>query len=48
MGFEITILGSGAALPTAQRKPSAQYVVCNDRHILIDCGEGTQNQLRSY
>lgn len=48
MGFELTILGSGAALPTALRNPTAQYVLCNDRHILIDCGEGTQNQLRKY
>lgn len=48
MRFEITILGSGAALPTSLRNPSAQYVFCNDRHILIDCGEGTQNQLRKY
>lgn len=46
MSFEVTILGSGAALPTALRNPSAQFVLCNDRHILIDCGEGTQNQLR--
>lgn len=44
--FTVTILGSGAALPTAQRNPSAQYVLCNNRDILIDCGEGTQNQLR--
>lgn len=47
MRFEITILGSGAALPTSRRNPSAQYVWCDDRHLLIDCGEGTQNQLRN-
>lgn len=46
MSFSVTVLGSGAALPTANRNPSAQYVLCNDRHILIDCGEGTQVQLR--
>lgn len=46
MRFEVTILGSGAALPTSLRNPSAQYVLCYDRHILIDCGEGTQVQLR--
>lgn len=46
MNFEVTILGSGAALPTSNRNPTAQYVHCNDRHILIDCGEGTQVQLR--
>ncbi|MGV3632593.1 MAG: ribonuclease Z [Bacteroidota bacterium] len=48
MSFELTILGSGAALPTGKRNPSAQYLNCNERHILIDCGEGTQNQLRRY
>jgi ribonuclease Z len=46
MRFEVTILGSGAALPTSLRNPSAQYVFCNERHILVDCGEGTQSQLR--
>jgi ribonuclease Z len=48
MSFEVTILGSGSALPTLRRNPTAQYVSCNDRHILIDCGEGTQNQLRKF
>lgn len=47
MSFEVTILGSGAAIPTSRRNPTAQYVVCNDRHILIDCGEGTQMQIRN-
>ncbi|MFN5911596.1 MAG: ribonuclease Z [Bacteroidota bacterium] len=48
MSFEITILGSGAALPTSRRNPTSQYIVCNDRHILIDCGEGTQMQIRKF
>jgi ribonuclease Z len=47
VSFTVTILGSGAALPTARRNPTAQYVACNDRHLLIDCGEGTQMQLRN-
>ena len=46
MSFSVTILGSGAALPTSRRGPSSQYVECNGRHILIDCGEGTQNAIR--
>lgn len=46
MSFKVRILGSGAALPTSKRNPSAQYIECNERHILIDCGEGTQTQLR--
>jgi len=48
MKFEVTILGSGAAVPTLERGATAHYVNCNDRHILIDCGEGTQLQLRKY
>lgn len=48
MSFEVTILGCGAALPTSKRKPTSQFVNCNERFILIDCGEGTQNQLRKY
>lgn len=48
MSFELHILGSGAALPTSKRQASSQYVNCNERHILIDCAEGTQQQLRKY
>ena len=48
MNFTVTILGSGAALPTLKRMPSAQYVNCNNRHFLIDCAEGTQIQLRKF
>lgn len=48
MSFEVTILGSGAALPTSKRKPTSQYINCNERSILIDCGEGTQDQLRRF
>lgn len=46
MKFEITILGSGSATPTIERGPTSQYVYINERHLLIDCGEGTQLQLR--
>jgi ribonuclease Z len=46
--FEVTILGCGSALPTAQRNPSAQYVNAQERHLLIDCAEGTQLALRRY
>ena len=48
MSFKITILGSGAALPTFSRNPTAQFIDCNNRHILIDCGEGTQMQMRKF
>ena len=46
MNFYTHILGSGAAIPTLNRNCSSQYVFCNNRHILLDCGEGTQLQLR--
>ncbi|MCI5055287.1 MAG: ribonuclease Z [Flavobacteriales bacterium] len=46
MKFEITVLGSGSALPTLSRNPSAQILNINERLILVDCGEGTQVQLR--
>ncbi len=48
MNFNVTVLGSGAAIPTSKRNPTAHYVVCNDRYFLIDCGEGTQLQIRKY
>lgn len=44
----MTILGSGAALPTLQRNCTAQYITCQNKHILIDCGEGTQLQMRKF
>ncbi len=42
--FEVTILGSGSASPTLNRNPSAQLL--SETYYLIDCGEGTQVQLR--
>jgi ribonuclease Z len=46
--FEVTILGCGSAVPTLSRSTSAQYVNVLERHLLIDCAEGTQLQLRRY
>lgn len=46
--FELTVLGSGSALPTNNRNPSAQLLNIAERFFLIDCGEGTQVQLRKY
>ena len=46
--FSVHILGSGAAVPSLERSCSGQLVICNNRHILIDCGEGTQLQLRKF
>jgi len=46
--FEVTILGSGSAAPTLGRNPSGHLVNIRERFILVDCGEGTQVQLRRY
>lgn len=48
MSFELTILGNSSATPTLHRFPSAQYLNMLDHHLLIDCGEGTQMQLKRY
>lgn len=42
----LTILGSGAALPTGPRRCSAQVLNVNGFKLLIDCAEGTQNGIR--
>ncbi|MCU4165034.1 ribonuclease Z [Carboxylicivirga caseinilyticus] len=44
--FSVTILGSNSALPTSDRYPTAQILRVSERFFLIDCGEGTQMQLR--
>jgi ribonuclease Z len=46
MGISVTILGSNSALPTSERNPTAQVLNASGRFFLIDCGEGTQMQLR--
>ena len=46
MSFEVTVLGSASAMPTSKRNPAAQLVHLLGRFFLIDCGEGTQTQLR--
>ncbi len=48
MTFEVTILGCGAAAPTLKHHPTAQVVNMHDKLFLIDCGEGTQIQMRKY
>jgi len=44
--MKLTVLGSSSALPTSQRYPSAHVLNAHERLFLIDCGEGTQMQLR--
>ena len=44
--FEVNILGCGSALPTTRHYPSSQVVNIREKLFMIDCGEGTQTQLR--
>lgn len=44
--MNVYVLGSGAALPAKGRHCSAQVVGIDGRRLLVDCGEGTQTQLR--
>lgn len=48
MSFKLTILGSNSALPTSERYSTAQVLQMPGRSFLLDCGEGTQIQLRRY
>jgi len=48
MKFEVTILGSSSATPIYNRNPSAQVLNINDRLYLVDCGEGTQQQMLRF
>lgn len=48
MKFEVTILGSSSATPVYNRNPTAQLLNCNEKFYLIDCGEGTQQQLMKF
>jgi ribonuclease Z len=48
MSFTLTILGSSSALPTSVRNLTAHVLNVDERFFLIDCGEGTQLQLRKY
>ena len=44
--FEVHILGCGSALPTTRHNASSQVVRIGNKQFMIDCGEGTQLQLR--
>lgn len=46
MSLILTILGSSSAIPTSKRFPAAHLLQADGRFYLIDCGEGTQIQLR--
>lgn len=44
--FRVHILGCGSALPTLKHYASSQVVEVRGKFFMIDCGEGTQMQLR--
>lgn len=46
--FNVKILGCGSASPTLRHNPSAQLLTYQKHQMLIDCGEGTQQQIRRY
>ena len=44
--FEVTILGCGSATPSPKHYTSSQVVEIRGKLFMVDCGEGTQIQLR--
>jgi ribonuclease Z len=48
LSFKLTILGSSGALPAYDRHPSAQLLEISNTQFLIDCGEGTQVQIKNF
>ena len=48
MSFEIHILGSNSAAPAHGRHHTSQIIQIQDLQMMIDCGEGTQLQMKKY
>jgi ribonuclease Z len=48
MSFSVTVLGCSSATPAHDRYLSAHLLNAGGRFFLIDCGEGTQFQLKKY
>ncbi len=48
MSLKLTILGCHSATPRSFAFPTSQFLEINNRYFLIDCGEGTQMQLRKH
>lgn len=46
--FEVTILGNTSSIPVHGRNHTAQVIRFGQVSLLIDCGEGTQIQMRKY
>ena len=45
--IDITLLGSGGMYPLPERALTSLYVRFDGRAVLVDCGEGTQIQMRA-
>ncbi len=48
MSFCLQILGSGSAVPSQGRNHTSHALTVNNNIFLIDCGEGTQLQLKRF
>ncbi|EMS32195.1 Ribonuclease Z [Mariniradius saccharolyticus AK6] len=48
MEFQVTILGSNSAIPAHGRNQTSQLLTVGSSYLLLDCGEGTQIQLRKF
>ncbi|HAW51358.1 MAG TPA: ribonuclease Z [Flavobacteriales bacterium] len=46
--FFVLILGSGSAIPKKAKNHTSQVVIHDGKHLLVDCGEGCQIQLRKF
>lgn len=47
MRFEVTVLGSNGAVPSAERHASSHFLRSETTDVLLDCAEGTQTQLQA-
>ncbi|HLP19011.1 MAG TPA: ribonuclease Z [Chitinophagales bacterium] len=48
MQFDVTILGSNAAIPAYNRYPTSQVLNYNGNLFMIDCGEGAQFRMNDF
>jgi len=48
MSLRVTFLGTGGAVPTTERAPSALFVNREGDGLLFDCGEGTQRSMMRF
>jgi len=46
--LSVTILGNNSAVPAFNRHPTSQVISHDGTNYLVDCGEGTQNQMIKY